>query len=301
MVEFYESSFVSTNFDVTKTISPFLPFSPSPRLPVSLSPLLLFMCSIFFAYKTHPQYRLVVAANRDEFYERPTARAGFWVDAQNILAGRDLSKGGTWLGVAKNGRFAAVTNYREMVYSQGKLSRGELVSDFLRSEIKAEDYLKSVKNKESQFAGFNLLVDDSETLSYFSNRESKIQNLNSGVYGLSNHLLNAPWRKVIKGKEALSEIVRQHISVENIFAFLEDKEKAADTDLPDTGIGIERERLLSSIFIESPVYGTRSSTVVLIGYDGKVTFVERTFRNGVFDGEEARFEFELEKQLVVVS
>jgi uncharacterized protein with NRDE domain len=254
------------------------------------------MCSIFFAYKTHPCYRLVVAANRDEFYERPTEQASFWDDAKNVLAGRDLKHGGTWLGVTKEGKFAAVTNYRDPFTPPGDLSRGNLVSSFLLKNSEPEKYIEEIEESASRYGGFNLVASDEESLWYFSNRELKRKRLSEGVYGLSNHLLDTPWQKVVKGKNALTDIVsEEEISVEDIFYFLSDQQKADDSFLPDTGIGIEKERILSSVFIVSPIYGTRSSTVVLIDNDGGVKFVERTFRNGVYHGEEVNFRFKTPK------
>jgi uncharacterized protein with NRDE domain len=253
------------------------------------------MCSIFFAYKTHPRYRLIVAANRDEFYERPTAQAAVWKDAPDIFAGRDLKHGGTWLGVTTHGKFAAVTNYRDPFVSLGNLSRGSLVSGFLRGEIEPQKYLGAIEETAGRYSGFNLLVGDEESLWYFSNRELKKQKLSAGVYGLSNHLLDTPWQKVVKGKDALTEIVSEkEIAVDDIFSFLSDRQQADDSLLPNTGIGLEKERVLSSVFIVSPIYGTRSSTVVLIDNIGEVNFIERAFRDGVYHGEEVNFRFKVQ-------
>lgn len=259
------------------------------------------MCSIFIAYKAHPRYRLIVAANRDEYYERPTAQANFWNDTKDILAGRDLKYGGTWLGVTKSGKFAAVTNYRDPFAPAGGLSRGELVTNFLKSEEDAERYLKNIERRAKDYSGFNLFVADTESLVYFSNRELKRKNLSSGIYGLSNHLLDTSWQKVVKGKAALSALIEmKEITSEDAFAFLSDNTKVDDSILPDTGIGLEKERLLSPIFITSPVYGTRSSTVVLFETSGEVTFVERTFRNGVYKGDEVKFNFQIQNTTVTI-
>lgn len=250
------------------------------------------MCSIFFAYKSHAKYRLILAANRDEFYERPTAKAGNWVDYPDVLAGRDLKYGGTWLGITKNGKLAAVTNYRDTAAPNGILSRGHLVSNFLIRDEPAQNYLQSIQNIANKYSGFNLLAGDRDSLCYFSNRESNIKLLDSGIYGLSNHLLDTPWQKVVKGKSAISKIVdKDVIDVEELFEMLTDNQQAVDSDLPNTGIGKDKERMLSPIFIATPIYGTRSSTVLLIDDQNKVTFVERTFRNGLFDGVEMNFNF----------
>ena len=253
------------------------------------------MCSIFFAYKQNPRYRLVVAANRDEFYERPTAQAYFWDDVPDVLAGRDLKHGGTWLGITKTGRFAAVTNYRDGFVSSDNLSRGSLVSDFLRGEIETQTYLEEVKKNAARYSGFNLLAGDEESLWYFSNRELSKRKLNAGIYGLSNHLLDTPWQKVVKGKNALTGLVAEkEVLADDVFSFLTNQQQAEDSLLPDTGIGIEKERILSSVFIVSPIYGTRSSTVLLIGNDGEVNFIERTFRDGLYRGEEVNFKFQIQ-------
>ncbi|HEX8733747.1 MAG TPA: NRDE family protein [Pyrinomonadaceae bacterium] len=256
------------------------------------------MCSIFLAYKAHPKYRLILAANRDEFYERPTARAAFWQDAPEILAGRDLIYQGTWLGVTRSGRFSAVTNYRDPLAPTGNLSRGNLVGDFLRSAETPENYLRKIQESAPKYSGFNLLVGEFDAeIGYFSNRGDRIKILESGVYGLSNHLLDTPWRKVTRGKTGLKNLIeKENFSVESLFEILLDTTKAADEDLPETGIGLERERLLSSIFIETPIYGTRSSTVLLIETSGKVSFAERTYKQSRNEWEEERFEFEIEKR-----
>lgn len=244
---------------------------------------------------------MIVAANRDEFYERPTEQAAFWSDAPDILAGRDLKHGGTWLGVTKGGKFAAVTNYRDPFASAGNVSRGELVNNFLMDDKDAESYLRNIERHADDYSGFNLFVADEESLAYFSNRELKIKKLTVGIYGLSNHLLDTSWNKVVRGKAALSALVEKgEISTEDVFAFLSDNKQADDSVLPDTGIGLEKERLLSPIFITSPIYGTRSSTVVLIETNGEVTFVERTFRNGIYNGDEISFKFQLQNKTVTV-
>lgn len=240
------------------------------------------MCVIFFAFKQHTEYPLILLANRDEFYERPTAKADFWQDAPNIFAGRDLVHGGTWLGITKQGRFAAVTNYRDPNALKGKFSRGDLVSDFLKTNKTVEEYLTKIQTDASQFSGFNLLVGEFnaqiQMLGYYSNREDTVKILAPGIYGLSNHLLDTPWRKVSKGKAELTGFLQNDaIEKDRFFELLSDKTLADDAELPETGIGYEREKLLSSIFIETPVYGTRSSSVVLIDKDYEISLDERNF------------------------
>ncbi len=240
------------------------------------------MCVIFFAYRQHSEYPLILLANRDEFYERPTAPADFWEDAPNIFAGKDLVHGGTWLGITNLGRFAAVTNYRDPFAPKGKLSRGDLVSDFLKTDESVEDYLTKIQTNAADFSGFNLLVGEFnlqiQNLGYYSNREDKIKILAPGIYSLSNHLLDTPWRKVDKGKAELTQFLQNdELGKERFFELLSDKTLADDADLPDTGIGYEREKLLSAIFIETPIYGTRSSSVVLVNKDYEISLDERNF------------------------
>lgn len=257
------------------------------------------MCSIFLAYNAHPKYRLILAANRDEFYERPTATAQFWQDAPEILGGRDLIHGGTWLGVTKTGRFSAVTNYRDSSAPTGNSSRGKLVGDFLRATETPEKYLQKIQRNAQNYSGFNLLVGEIDgEIGYFSNRGDGVKILESGIYGLSNHLLDTPWQKVLRGKTALAKLIeKENFVVEAVFEILSNTTKATDADLPDTGIGLERERLLSSIFIETPVYGTRCSTVLLVDASGKVSFSERTYKQARIDWEEKNFEFEIENRV----
>jgi uncharacterized protein with NRDE domain len=160
------------------------------------------MCLILFAYQIHPRYRLVLGANRDEFYARPTAPLDFWQDHPQVLAGRDLEQHGTWMGVTRNGRWAAVTNYRDLrIMKTDAHSRGHLVADFLLSHVPPHAYMRQIATKADQYNGFNLIVGDSAELVYFSNRERKIRLLGPGLYGLSNHLLDTAWPKVARGKE----------------------------------------------------------------------------------------------------
>jgi uncharacterized protein with NRDE domain len=253
------------------------------------------MCIILLAYRSHPLYRLVLAANRDEYYERPTAPASFWEDAPDVLAGRDLLCGGTWLGVTTGGTYAAVTNFRDPgLKKRDALSRGLLVSNYLRQQTKPGSYLERLAASASQYNGFNLLVGNSEELYYFSNQEDHVQRLRPGLYGLSNHLLNTPWPKVERGKQALSSLIsNDEVSTEAIFEMLADRTISDDHLLPQTGVGLEVERLLSSVFISSPIYGTRSSTILMIEYDGSVTFIERNFLPGLEETEEVRHQFRI--------
>lgn len=236
------------------------------------------MCLIVIGWRTHPAYPLVVAANRDEFHERPTAPATFWDNPPGILAGRDLEAGGTWLGIAENGRFAALTNYRDPRHLvPGSPSRGRLVSDFLAGQQPAGEYLAALAAEGARYNGFNLFVADGERLAYYSNRDGTARELPPGIYGLSNHLLDTPWPKLTAARSAFADALPQLPGTAPLFALLADDEIAADQHLPETGVPLEWERLLSSIFVRSPRYGTRASTAVVVGSDGWVSFEEKSF------------------------
>jgi len=236
------------------------------------------MCLILFAYRAHPAYRLVVAANRDEWFRRPTAPAAFWADAPDILAGRDLEQGGTWLGVTRHGRFAAITNFRDPGSHRADApSRGGLVSAFLLADIAPATYLEQLRPKAPAYNGFSLLVGDGASLGYLSNREDKVRNLGPGIYGLSNHLLDVQWPKVEIGKKRLATWLDDDCGPEALLALLDDTRAAPDAALPRTGVTIEWERRLSSLRIVGEGYGTRSSTALVIGISGEMRFLERSF------------------------
>lgn len=252
------------------------------------------MCLILFAYQHHSSFPLVLAANRDEYFERATRAAEFWPDSlrgqsspqsAQILAGRDLVAGGTWMGITRTGRIAAVTNFRGPTQIKGNLSRGQLCADFLQSDISSRAYAQQVLTQSSQYAGFNLLVFDGRDFIYCSNQNTSSQNqrfeeLTPGIYGLSNGTLDAPWPKIEKGKQGLKDILTTpHIQSEQLLTLLHDDEIAQDQQLPDTGVGLERERLLSPLFIRAGAggYGTCNSTALLIDQNGLVNFHERSF------------------------
>jgi uncharacterized protein with NRDE domain len=238
------------------------------------------MCLLAFAIDSHPRYRLVLAANRDENFVRPTAAARFWDDAPEILAGRDLEAGGTWLGVARNGRLAALTNYYGPdEYAVDKLSRGWLITDFLKSDLSPVGYLEHLRRTGDRYNGFGLVFGDSTGFNYYTNRGPSICGLSAGVYGLSNHLLDTHWPKVNAVKAGLQKLIvnTDAIDPENLFNLLSDRTRYPDQLLPDTGVGIERERSLSSIFVTLAEFGTRCSTVILIDRDNRMTFLERSF------------------------
>lgn len=243
------------------------------------------MCLIIFAYQENPQFPLVVAANRDELFARPTAQADFWLDkesGQQILAGRDLQAGGTWLGVTTSGRFAAVTNIRDPSQTERKpRSRGDLTRKFLAGSESPQAYCEALANSYDQFAGYNLLVGDSHSLFYVNNQEEKIWELEAGIYGLSNGLLNSSWPKVHKGRDKLKSLMQLplELNTDALISIMDDRTLANDSELPDTGISIEIERKLSSAFIMSPEkeYGTLCSTAVIMEKSGELRFSEQNF------------------------
>jgi len=238
------------------------------------------MCLILLAYDSHPTCRVVLAANRDEYYDRPTKPLAFWDDIPDILAGRDLKRNGVWLGVTRTGRIAAITNYREpFLRLENAPSRGLLVSDFLAGMESPEHYLDDIKTNGHRYNGFNLLIGDRSGLFYYSNMGSSIQKLTPGLYGLSNHLLDTPWPKIEKGKAALETLLDEkgEIDLEGVFRILADRSYPPDDQLPNTGVDRDWERVLSPLFIASPTYGTRSSSVVIVEKTGRINFAERTF------------------------
>lgn len=239
------------------------------------------MCLLFFSYRTTPGYRLVVAANRDEFLSRPTAPLEFLDKEKTILAGRDLQGGGTWLGITAQLKFAAITNYREPAANRADApSRGEILMEYLTGELDAGHYIQSLAERGDRYNGFNLILGDREDLYYYSNRSVGPQLLAPGFYGLSNHLLDVPWPKVIRGKELLRPymVETNRIDPLQLFGSLEDSHRPPDDQLPDTEVGLDWERLLSTIFIDGADYGTRSSAVITIRDEGGIEFVEKTMQ-----------------------
>lgn len=235
------------------------------------------MCLIVFAWKCHSDYPLIMAANRDEYYQRPTALAGFWEDQPDILAGRDLRDGGTWLGVNRQGQFATVTNYREGHQQPAHRSRGELTANFLSSGTNIRQYAQHVIDVGDQYNGFNLLLGDGDQLHYCSNRQPQIQTVSPGIYSLSNHLLDSPWPKAIHAKEVLEPLLKTNsVDRDLLIQSLQRRKPFADEHLPDTGVGLEMERMLSPPFIASKDYGTRCTTVLLKKYQAKNNQIETT-------------------------
>lgn len=243
------------------------------------------MCLIIFAYQTDPRFPLVVAANRDELFARPTAQAAIWTDedsGQQLLSGRDKLSGGTWLGITQSGRFAAVTNIRDPSQTERRArSRGDLTRQFLAGKDTPQQYCERLTESYDQFAGYNLLVGDSSSLFYVNNHEEKLWELEPGVYGLSNGLLNSSWPKIDNGKTRLQALMQQpeELTTDALLAIMSDRSQAEDEDLPDTGISIEIERQLSSAFILNPEreYGTLCSTALIVDQSGATRFSEQNF------------------------
>ncbi len=253
------------------------------------------MCLILLAWQVHPEYPLVVAANRDEFFARPTAPARFWPDHRFVLAGRDLSVGGTWIGVARNGRFAALTNHRDPARNRNDApSRGPLVADFLEGAESPETCCKRLAGQDGRvYNGFNLLVGDRDRLFWISNVSREARQLSAGIYGLSNELLDTPWPKVEQSKSALTKALMALPDEQPLFQLLRDDTIYPDDMLPRTGIDKEWERLLSAAFVRGPGYGTRSSTVLLKERSGNILFDEQTWLEQAKAGPRHRFRFSM--------
>lgn len=235
------------------------------------------MCLIALAWKAHLAYPLVVAANRDEWRDRPAEPAHWWPDSPQLLAGRDLQAGGTWMGVTKSGRFAAVTNFRDPSDKRSTArSRGGLVSEFLAGTRSPMTYLERLAPLASEYNGFNLIVGDGESLCYYGSRENAARAIEPGIHGLSNHLLDEPWPKVLRAREALRAALDASDPAEPLFHMLSNSDPAPDGELPQTGVGLSWERRLSAALITGADYGTRASTVLIMGPAGDFEFEERT-------------------------
>lgn len=235
------------------------------------------MCLIVIGWRASADFPLLVAANRDEWRDRPARAAHWWEDHPQILAGRDLQAGGTWMGVTRRGRFAAVTNFRDPSDRRSTArSRGELVTQFLLSAAAPADFLAGIAARASDYNGFNLVVGDGASLWYFGSREGDAREIEPGVHGLSNHVLDEPWPKVTRGRAAMERALAAADPTPALFDLLGDRGGVPDGDLPDTGVGIEWERRLASALITGADYGTRASTVMSLTAAGEVRFEERT-------------------------
>ena len=238
------------------------------------------MCLILFSYDNHPDYKLVLMANRDEFYSRTTQRANWWKDKPTLLGGKDLKENGSWLAITKSGKFAAITNYRDpKQVKAGAPTRGKLVTNFLIHNYTAEEYLKELRESGARYNGYNLIFGQQDEVFYYANSANIHQKLGPGNYGLSNAFLDTPWPKVTKGKKKLDTILngKGPFSIEKAINDLNDHQLAPDQELPDTGVGIEKERLLSPMFIDTPGYGTRCTTIITIDRQNLVTYKEVSY------------------------
>lgn len=237
------------------------------------------MCLLVFAWQTDPDYPLIFAGNRDERHARAALPAHLWKDAPQVLGGRDLEAGATWLGVTLTGRFAVVTNYREgLAPPKARLSRGVLTAEFLMGGMHPVAYLDGIRRHKDEYGAFSLLIGDRGELHHFSNRGDPGGSVAPGIHGLSNHLMDTPWPKVVLTKTRFTALLEQRNPTSDaLFRLLADRAPAPDAALPDTGIGPELERRVSAPFVVNPVYGTRCSTVIRLHRDGGLYFAERRF------------------------
>ena len=255
------------------------------------------MCLIVLAFDAESDYPLIVAANRDEFHTRPSQDADWWSDSPNIMGGRDLLAGGTWLAVNRSGRFAAVTNYRDAEPKSGKLrSRGHLVTEFLQSDLTPVDYLQAINGND--YAGFNLLVADGMSLAYLSNKDGEAQQLPAGIYGLSNATLDTPWEKVERSKTRLRRLLEEdRVNDTHLLRLLDDRQKGPTEEVKSNRLPFSTAHAITAPFIVTPDYGTRCSTIVRADHAGQWHFLERRFdANGNTSGE-SRFSFSVAKDL----
>jgi uncharacterized protein with NRDE domain len=252
------------------------------------------MCLLVIAWKVHPRYRLILAGNRDEFHDRPSTPLNWWQDDARILAPRDLKANGTWLGVARSGRFGVVTNFRDLqAPAEYSPSRGSLIPRFLTGATSPKEFLDDLRGAAPRYSGFNLLVGGSRALYYFSNRGTPAPlSLKPGIYGVANHLLDTPWPKLTITRARFTDLLKQpNVNAEALFNILTDRTPAPDEQLPHTGLPLEWERTVSAPFVVNDRYGTRSSNVWLIERTGRTILHERRFDpNGIQSGA-SRFEF----------
>ena len=235
------------------------------------------MCLIVLAWRARQGLPLLVAANRDEWRERPAAPAHWWPDHPRIFAGRDLQARGTWMGVTRGGRFAAVTNFRDPADRRSTArSRGELVTQFLLSDAEPRAFMVSLVSRAADYNAFNLIAGDGHSLWYFGSRAGVASEIQPGVHGLSNHLLDEPWPKVVRARAAMQEALTQPDPSDDLFSLLADRTEAPEDALPKTGVAPEWERRLSAPLITGEDYGTRSSTVIAVAAFGAISFEERT-------------------------
>lgn len=251
------------------------------------------MCTLLFAYKAHPKYAFIFIGNRDEFRNRPSIGADFWKSQPNVLAGIDEEKGGTWTGITRDGRIAFLTNHRNpSLKKESSLSRGYLTLNYLLDSVSPQNYLQDIQLQQSVYNPFNLVVGNINELWFYSNVENQIRAIEPGIHGLSNALLDTPWFKVTKAKQRFLELLATDFSTQQLFHILDDTEVPSDAHLPETGVPLETERMLSTIHIDTPNYGTLFKTVILISNEGNVEFHEKVLNNEG-DWHLATYKFEL--------
>lgn len=237
------------------------------------------MCTLFIAIHQHPDFPLLIVGNRDEFYARPTAALAL---RDGVYAGKDLKQGGYWLAVNKQtGQFAALTNVRQQgwVVEGEPISRGHLVKNFVEHQYLIQDYIEQLSAEDGRYEGFNLLLGSvAGEVACYSNVTGRTHYLQSGLYGLSNASLDAPWPKLLKGKQALNDLLTQdYVKEDTLLKLLKNRHVYTDKQLPSTGVPLRLERMLSALFIASPVYGTRSSALISVRANNEVRFVEQTY------------------------
>ena len=251
------------------------------------------MCLLVLAWRSHPEFPLILVGNRDEFHDRPTAAADWWPDPDGVLGGRDLQAGGSWLAMNRSGRLAVVTNCREPATDvSGLRSRGELVIDSLSQKGPVREWISDFDARRGAYGGFNHLLFDGDGMHCLTNRGEDRLDLEPGIYGLSNRQLNTPWPKVVAARAGLRRLVESdRIDPESLFGLLSDRSPAPDAELPRTGVPMEWERALSAVFIDGPEYGTRASTAVRVNATGGVEFEERRFGPDAEPAGASRFSF----------
>lgn len=246
------------------------------------------MCLIVFSYKNHPRYPFILAANRDELYNRPTRKAGFWKEESSILGGKDLKGGGTWLGVSKDGKIAALTNYRNIkTIKDDAPTRGHIVRDFLSADLSPKSFLEALSEDSSRYNGFNLIAGTTEQLYYFNNQNKEIHEISPGNHVISNAFLNTPWPKTDTALQQFEEVIKQsEPKEEDFFQVLGNTTRFPYEKLPETGLPEEMEKAVSSVFIKTPGYGTRCSTLLLVDKNRELEFIERSYLPGTNEPDE---------------
>jgi uncharacterized protein with NRDE domain len=257
------------------------------------------MCLIALGINISKKYPLLLLANRDEFYRRKSQTASFWPDVPGIWAGRDLQSGGTWLGVNQRGAWAAITNYRDPKYfSENPNSRGWLVRDFLAAGYSPLDYLSEVRKKAGEYHGFNLLTGQGARCFYYSNVSDEISEVSQGWHALSNHLLDSPWPKSLRILNTLQTLpLEENLDIEAFHHCMYDHTPASESSLPVTGISLEMEKMLSSIFIHSSDYGTRCTSLMAIGSNNQLIFSEKTYDRQALPVEKTEMRYFFNKNM----